>query len=230
MPNRILREGILSSRRVDRLSEKAELFYRRLMSKLDDFGRYESDVGLLLSNCYPLRVKRLKEEHVRGWLMECQQACLLVTYGDGQKAHLQYLDWKQQQRTDSKFPAPPEQLIADAEQGIANEHLVVFGDVGVVVSEGVIGGAASRSRPEQTKDETPVVITLPLIDGSDFEVRQSLVDDLEPLCPRVHVPDTLKEMKLWLIGKPGRKKTRRGIKSFITTWLGKEQEKLAHGR
>src|SRR4029077_13770933 len=112
MPNRILREGILTSRRVDRLSAPAELFYRRLMSKLDDYGRCEADVELLLSICYPLRVKTTKPAQVKEWLRECQAACLLVTYAANGKAYLQYLDWRQQTRSESKYPPPAKQLIS----------------------------------------------------------------------------------------------------------------------
>ena len=41
MPNRIIREGILSSDRVDQLDPPAEVFYRRLMSKVDDHGLFD---------------------------------------------------------------------------------------------------------------------------------------------------------------------------------------------
>ena len=227
MPNRILREGILTSRRVDRLSEKAELFYRRAMSKLDDYGRCEADVELLRTSCYPLRVDKVRGAHIESWIKECEQAVLLVVYWSGGKRYLQYLDWKQQERSDSKFPAPDERVIADAKQKIANAHLVV--DVGVVVSEGVggSGNAPNGARHAPKNDESPIVITLPLRDGSEFEVRQSLLNELEPLYPAVDVPQTLREMKGWLIGKPDRRKTRQGSKAFITTWLKGEQEK--HG-
>jgi hypothetical protein len=39
MPSRLLREGILDSEAVNALSFAAEVFYRRLMSVVDDFGR-----------------------------------------------------------------------------------------------------------------------------------------------------------------------------------------------
>lgn len=126
MPNRILREGILTSRRVDRLSERGELYYRRQMSKLDDHGRFEADPELIISACYPLRAKKVRVAHIKEWMKECQAACLLITYAANGKAYLQYLDWRQQERSESKCPPPPKQLIADAEQGKANEHLVVF--------------------------------------------------------------------------------------------------------
>lgn len=229
MPNRILREGILTSRRVDRLSNPSELLYRRLMSKLDDYGRCEADIELLRSSCYPLRVNKVKASHIKAWLMECQQACLLVTYSDGGKCYLQYLDWKQQERSESKFPAPPKQLLADAQQMIACAHLVVF--VSVFVSEGAnvgaVNGARHASQQETMKDETPILVTLPLREGGEFPVRQSLVKELEPLYPAVDVSQTLNEMRGWLLGNPNRRKTRHGIRRFLTNWLHGEQEK--HG-
>ncbi len=39
MPNRIIREGILTSEAVNSLSWEAEVFFRRLLSVVDDFGR-----------------------------------------------------------------------------------------------------------------------------------------------------------------------------------------------
>ncbi len=151
VPNRILREGILTSRPVDRLSEKAELFYRRAMSKLDDYGRCEADAALLRSSCYPLRVDKVKPAHIEGWLRECEAVGLLVLYVVAGKRYLQYLNFKQQERTDSKFPAPDKQLIADAEQRMANAHLVVVVDV--VVSEGgYMSGRPDPAKPDSHRN------------------------------------------------------------------------------
>ena len=38
MPSRVIRDGILESESVNALSWEAELFFRRLMSVVDDFG------------------------------------------------------------------------------------------------------------------------------------------------------------------------------------------------
>ena len=73
-------------------------------------------------------------------------------------------------------------------------------------------------------DDSPVIETLPILGGS-FEVRQSLVAELEPLCPAVDIVLTLREMKLWLVGNPERQKTRKGIRRFISGWLSREQQK-----
>lgn len=70
-----------------------------------------------------------------------------------------------------------------------------------------------------------IICTLPLNDGSDFEVTQDLVAELSPLYPNVDVLQALRAMKGWLIGNQKRRKTRRGIKAFITGWLSREQDK-----
>jgi len=86
------------------------------------------------------------------------------------------------------------------------------------------GGSAAAP---PSADSSPVVEKLPLRDGQEFEVRQSLVAQLEPLYPRVDVPATLKEMRGWLLLNESRRKTRAGVKAFIGRWLQTEQEK--HG-
>ena len=76
-------------------------------------------------------------------------------------------------------------------------------------------------------DDSLVIATLPLIDGTEYEIRESLLSQLEPLYPLVDIKSSLPLMKGWLISKPERRKTRRGIKAFITSWLAKEQAQYA---
>jgi uncharacterized protein YdaU (DUF1376 family) len=83
----------------------------------------------------------------------------------------------------------------------------------------------SVGKHPQAPDSSPVLQTLPLREGGEFEVRESLVAELEPLYPKVDVPATVREMKGWLVGNPDRRKTRKGVKRFITTWLQNEQQK-----
>src|ERR1700674_3318716 len=51
MPTRLLRESILDSEAVNSLSLRGEVFYRRLISIVDDFGRFESDISAALEEC-----------------------------------------------------------------------------------------------------------------------------------------------------------------------------------
>lgn len=90
-----------------------------------------------------------------------------------------------------------------------------------------VGSAPKNGARHVHLDDSPVVISLPLRDGSKYEVRSSLVTELEPLYPNVDISRTLGEMKGWLLTNPDRLKTRRGAMKFIGGWLQREEEK--HG-
>ena len=108
MPSRILRDGIIESMAVNSLSWDAELFYRRLMSIVDDYGRYSAIPQLLASRCYPLQIDRVKANHIEGWLKECSEVGIITLYESvNGKATLEIVNFDQRVRTKSKFPANP---------------------------------------------------------------------------------------------------------------------------
>lgn len=146
MPSRIVREAILTSEPVNAVEWRAELFYRRLLSVVDDYGRFEAAPSLLRAKCYPLQVDRVREADISRWMAACQTAGLIVLYSSVDhpgKTFLYVVKFGQQQRSPSKYPAPTEiqdakQMLSNAKQVIANAHL----DVSVVgdVVEGVVEG------------------------------------------------------------------------------------------
>lgn len=147
MPNRILREGILSSERIALLTWPAEVFYRRLHSVVDDFGRFYATPMLLRAACYPLQLDKVSDTDIGRWLEEARNTGLIRVFESGGKQYLEVLDFRQQVRaTKSRFPQPPTvdaqtlcECVADAKQVIADAHL----DVSVSVVECV---AAPKSR------------------------------------------------------------------------------------
>lgn len=80
MPNRILREGILTSERVNTLEWDAEVFYRRLMSVVDDFGRYTANPKLLRAALYPLQIEKVRDTNIAQWLDACVESGLVRIY------------------------------------------------------------------------------------------------------------------------------------------------------
>lgn len=115
MPNRILREGILTSERVDALgSWAAECFYRRLHSVVDDFGRYYANPSLLRAACYPLKLDKVSNADIEEWIAECERVGLLSVYEIAGKKYLEVVDFRQQPRTKtSKYPSADGTLPAD---------------------------------------------------------------------------------------------------------------------
>lgn len=109
MPTRILREGILSSERVDKIAGDApvEVTYRRLISVADDFGRFTAHPTLLRAALYPLRLDQYNDVTISEHLNRCESAGLIRLYAVEGKSYLELLNFKQRTRAQSsKFPPP----------------------------------------------------------------------------------------------------------------------------
>lgn len=166
MPNRILREGILTSPRMAKLGWPEEVFYRRLHSVVDDFGRYYADVGMLRAACYPRQLNKVSDSDVGKWLQGIEAAGLVRVYPaqDGER-YLEVIDFGQQVRAKkSKFPDSIGECVATAAQlpSTREANAPVFVSVDVSVSEDV-GEASKPPRPSKRCPES-------------FEVTQDLMD------------------------------------------------------
>jgi hypothetical protein len=108
VPNRIVREGILTSERVNQLSPAGEVFYRRLMSVVDDYGRFDGRHVMLKVSCFPLRVDSVREADIPRWIAECEKAGLIVLYAVNAKPYVELLDFRQRTRAkESRYPPRP---------------------------------------------------------------------------------------------------------------------------
>ncbi len=79
--------------------------------------------------------------------------------------------------------------------------------------------AGVQSPPE------PVLLSIPLNDGSEYLITESMVTELQGLYPSTDVPQQLRSMRGWCLGNPTRRKTRNGVRAFIHSWLAKEQNR-----
>lgn len=149
MPNRVIREAILSSEKMAMLKAPEEVFYRRLMSLVDDYGRYEANPQLLRSRCFPLQTDSVRAADISRWMTACQMAGLILCYEVSGKCYLEILNFQQQQRSASKYPSPTSD--SKCYQVPSNEHLgvSVFGVVSV--SEGVGDKAQAHPSPKSKK-------------------------------------------------------------------------------
>ena len=147
MPNRILRDGILTSEPVNALSCHAEVFYRRLMSVVDDFGRYFAKPSLLRAHCYPLQLDKVSDLDIVKLLAEVcntKPDPLVAVYAVDGRDYLQMLKFRQQVRAKkSKFPDPPEHAQHMLSTCEADAHL------GVGVVEGVVEGEGDGGNPSR---------------------------------------------------------------------------------
>ncbi len=178
MPSRILREGIISSPRIDRLSMGAELFYRRLMSVADDHGRYYAEPATLVGACWPTTPEKVCAVDVKQWLSECcaSDVQLISIYENKGRKYLQMTDFRQQTRAKSKFPDPDNHLLSTREASAQP----------IRSSESV---SVVRSSPVAVRDAEPpptpaTIQPMPEFDPTDGDVQVgTLVDDLMKVHP-----------------------------------------------
>lgn len=71
----------------------------------------------------------------------------------------------------------------------------------------------------------PPAFRIILNDKSYFDVTQKMVDDYQKLYPAVDVPQEIRKMVGWSEANPKKRKTKRGAKAFINSWLAREQDK-----
>jgi len=107
VPSRIVRDGILTSDPVNQLGWTGEVFYRRLMSVVDDFGRYDGRPSVLRAVLYPLKLDKVSESDVVKWTQEAAEAGLVRRYTVEGKPFIEIVKFDQRvQQKRSKWPAP----------------------------------------------------------------------------------------------------------------------------
>lgn len=70
------------------------------------------------------------------------------------------------------------------------------------------------------------LLCIPLIarDG-EFHIYQKDIDEWQDIFPAVDILAELKRCRLWALDNPTKRKTRKGIRKHISTWLGRAQDK-----
>lgn len=210
MPSRLLREGILTSEKVEQLDPAEEVFYRRLMSKVDDHGLYDGRPSILRTSLFPLRVDRVSEDQIRAWVAKCELVNLLRTYEVGGKPFIQMLNTGWDKRSQPKYPLATENNCLQPRTSVPP---VVVGDV-------VVGEVCT----EDLTVSAPVA-HLPLVDGSEWGITEADIVGWRKAFPAVDVKGQLLRMREWILANPSKRKTRKGIRRFVVTWLGKEQDR-----
>lgn len=82
-----------------------------------------------------------------------------------------------------------------------------------------------ESKVNSTEPQAPSVLTLTLNDGSEYPITQENIDEWQTAFPNVDVVQQLHAMKLWCKDNPKKRKTKTGIRRFVTSWLDREQNR-----
>lgn len=148
MPVRLLREGILDSEAVNSLSPEAEVFYRRLMSVVDDFGRFDGRTSVLRGRLYALQLEKVREANLERWIAECVKARLIRLYYADSKPYISFLKLGEPRAKVSKYPPPPDENLNASESRCKQTHACApYSSSPSDSSSGASSGASAEPTP-----------------------------------------------------------------------------------
>ena len=230
MGNRIIKESILYSLKLSRLSWFEQVMFDHLIVTVDDYG---------ISFADPLRVSRMlfpananiTTKMVREGLDHLEEQNLIFRYTVRGEEFLKLVSWEKHQRLRSsrrKFPAPEE-----ADGSPVSESISVDKSVRKPAAKRA-HTTESASKPEHAQNAEPEPATepaespvaeLPLNDGTVYAVTREEAEEYASLYPAADVLQELRNMRGWCLANPAKRKTRSGIRSFITRWLSRVQDR-----
>lgn len=200
-----MREGIITSEAVNSLGWAEEVFYRRLHSVVDDFGRYYATPTLLRAACYPLQVDKVGNQDIAKWLTACVRAGLVRAYTIDGKEYLEVTKFNQHVRAkNSKFPSPPDTCTAD----VAQTHSTRIASA-PVVGDGDEGGGGSRKRASR----------LP----PDWLPSEKLKDWAAAERPDLDLDVTIAKFRDYWAAKPGSAGTKLDWDATFRNWVRDEK-------
>lgn len=74
-------------------------------------------------------------------------------------------------------------------------------------------------------DKEKIKAIFKLVDGTEFPIYESQYNTLKNLYTNVNLDYELIKMQGWFLGNPSKRKTKKGIMRFITSWLSKAQDR-----
>lgn len=222
MPNRIIKESLCSSEKIASLSDFEFRLWVGLITQVDDAGRGDARPAIIKGRVFPFR-ERLSIKDIDAALQAlAAKGCVSLYTVDG-KPYFLFPGWVKHQRVRDckpKYPEPPENI--NLPQSAAS--------CGELPQSATLIQSESNPNPkeycaEPQAADAPPVISLPLNDGTFYDVSENDRAKWSQLYPNVDVLQQLRNMAGWCDANPTKRKTRGGIKRFITAWLAREQDK-----
>ena len=205
MPNRLLKEGIVDSDRINALSAQAEVFFYRLLVVSDDYGCMDARPSILRARCFPLR-ENVTTEHLNKWLDELTKQKLIISYFVEGQPYLQIMRWEQRVRSKGKYPQPTDEQLTD---------ICLTNDSNVQSDDG-LGRGRVRGKGASTS------IRFDASNG-DFENIESMQMDIwKKAFPAVDLNLELAKAGAWLVANP--KQVKSNYNRFLTSWFTRCQD------
>jgi transcription elongation factor Elf1 len=88
-----------------------------------------------------------------------------------------------------------------------------------------LGEVIVCSEPQSAPEPEADTALIPLNDGSGWRPSLKDFEEWQRIYPNVDVSREIERMRQWCLSNPSKRKTKRGIRRFVTNWLDGEQNK-----
>lgn len=217
--------------KVGQLSHMERLLFIGLWTFADDKGVGRANDLLLKADIFPYDAP-LRATQIKDSLAHLATLSMITLYeNDGQKYYYIKNFAKHQsinKPTESGLPLPTKEQSSKTTAPLREDYGSATGGLPPNRKEEKrreVKGKEDIDCPEPEPSPNPPAIILPLSDNTDYPVMHDDVMKWAQLYPGVDIMQNLRNMLGWLDANPQRRKTRTGIKRFITNWLAREQDK-----
>ncbi len=108
MPNRLIKESIARSEKINNLTDFQFRLWVHLITYVDDYGRGDARPAIIKGACFPFRERLANKDIEKGLADLAGAGCVGLYQVDG-KPYLYFPNWEEHQRVRtkvSKYPAP----------------------------------------------------------------------------------------------------------------------------
>jgi hypothetical protein len=227
MPNRILKESIRTSKKINALTDFQFRVWTYLITYADDYGRGSADPELLKGFVFPRR-KRVTEADIGKALADLAgMGCISLYHVDGE-SYFCFPNWGDHQRIQNKrsnFPAPEDGKIINSTVGHGDSPLVTVGHGDSPPESNPIQSESNPNPNPNTKGAAPDGATRPRFspptveDVASYCHAKGYAVDAEQFCD-------FYTSNGWMVGKNRMK----DWKAAVRTWAARRDNHGGGGR
>jgi hypothetical protein len=131
MPNRVIKESILTSPNFNQLSVHADRHFYRLLLVADDYGCFEATIAVVKGKCYPLK-DDISRDDIAQWQNELIELGIIRTWSEDGRDYGIFLSFDKHNakyavtedgkptRHRRRTPEPPDEILCQLLPAFAN--------------------------------------------------------------------------------------------------------------
>ncbi|AUX76387.1 YdaU family protein [Sinorhizobium fredii] len=139
---------------------------------------------------------------------------------------IQKSERKSQSRADAGAKGGSAKALKDKEARLANASVLPQHSPDTITRDNT---SSLRSdvcpEPEKSAPASPTAIELPAVNGEMVSISEADVAEWSDAFPAVNVRQQLAAMRSWLNANPKNRKTPKGMKRFVVSWLSRDQDR-----